>query len=223
MRTVLRVGLLCLLCLFWAYGSSVFSPWAESSQPRLWLYDTLFYSGAALLFWGVGELLYLVKVARESHRFDRVIIPLIFLLIAASAALSYYTLHHTGLGWQWRIQLSAEALEPYRSPDFSDRRHRVGWLLIDTMRAPCGHQPWLWLGRPFGGATGINLALVYSPEDLPETPQPEAFRFLPVHGGWWMAYQNPHRYRQSLDRPERCDTGTPTESHRAGNRFIEVR
>lgn len=210
---MLRTAILAVLAWAWLYCSSVFSPWAESAEPRLWLYDTLIYSGFGLVLWGVGELLVLV-VARRAR-----VLPLLFLLLAAAAGTAHWLLHHADIGWQWRVRLSSAALVPYQAPVYDDRRHRVGWLLVDTQRAPCNSQPWLWLGRPFGGGTGINRALVHSPEGVPLTPQSEAFRFVRVDGNWWMAYQHPEQYRP--DASGSCSPGTALPSHASGRAFIE--
>lgn len=209
---MLRTAILAVLAWAWLYCSSVFSPWAESAEPRLWLYDTLIYSGFGLVLWGIGELLVLV-VARRARVF-----PLLFLGLAAAAGTAHWFLHHADVGWQWRVRLSSAALAPYREPVYDDQRHRVGWLLVDTQRAPCDSQPWLWLGRPFGGGTGTNRALVHSPAGVPLTPQPDAFRFVHVHGDWWMAYQQPDAYRPG--ESEACGPGTEFSSHASGRAFI---
>ena len=144
-------------------------------------------------------------------------------LLSASAlsALGAAWLAHTEAGWRWRVRASAEALAPFAVPAYADRRQRVGWLLVDTRRMPCGDQAWLWLGRPFGGGTGTNMALVYSPEAVPKSPQAEAFGFRPAAAGWWLAYQDPGSYSAAADGTMACVKGRRLVSHAEGLRFID--
>jgi len=83
--------------------------------------------------------------------------------------------------WDIRVALSAGPLEPFSTPAYSDQRQRVGWLLLDSVRAPCETEAWLWLGRPFGGGSGINRALVFSPGRVPLTPHETGPRFVAIH------------------------------------------
>jgi hypothetical protein len=52
---ICRLIVLTLLGVLWLWAGSVYSPWAEDLDPRLWLYDFLFYSGYILLFWVLVE------------------------------------------------------------------------------------------------------------------------------------------------------------------------
>ncbi len=217
----LRIGLLLVLVVLRIYSGSVFSPWAESELPRLWLYDTLFYAGYLLFFWWGAEALRLIVVRRRTGSWRRAAVPLALLLAAAVLPLANFALHRTAAGWRMRVELSAPSLRSHKDPVIGDRRHRAGWLIIDSVRAPCGDQAWLWLGRPFGGGTGINLALVHSPPGPPLSPLPEAFRFRRVNDQWWMAYQNPRAYRRGRGySAEDCVAGIVVETHRAGMRYI---
>ncbi|WP_376697137.1 hypothetical protein [Wenzhouxiangella sp. EGI_FJ10305] len=210
---IVRTAILAVMAWAWLYCSSVFSPWAESAEPRLWLYDTLIYTGFGLVLWGAGELLVLVITRRASA------LPLSFVLLAAIAGMAHWLLHHADIGWQWRVGLSSQALVSYQEPVYDDQRRRVGWLLVDTQRAPCDSQAWLWLGRPFGGGTGINRALVHSPGAAPLTPQSGAFGFVRVDEDWWMAYQHPERFRP--DESGSCTPGKVLPSHASGRAFID--
>ncbi len=128
----------------------------------------------------------------------------------------------TEAGWHWRVHMSIEALAPYAVPAHADVRQRVGMLLVDTQREPCPGQSWLWLGRPFGGGTGINLALVHARKTaVPQSPQPEAFRFLWMHGNWWLAYHNPDSYSAATGGTIVCVEGLRVASHAQGLRFID--
>lgn len=218
-----RVALLCIIGLAWIHANTVFTPWAESMDPRLWLYDTLFYAGFVLLFWGAGEALGLVVLWRKSNRDRHILLPVSILAIPTLVALLFFVMHHTGTGWRWRVYLSRDALESRQLSGNSDQRQRAGWLLIDSLRAPCGNQSWLWLGRPHGGGTGINLALVYSPHRVPRTPRREAFRFWQVNDEWWMAYQNPVIYQSLANAGDECTEGIPVKSHSGGIRHIRAR
>ena len=223
--TLIRLTLLCFLALFWLYAKSVFAPWAESPEPRLWLYDTLLYSGFFLWIWGVGEAIRLVVVLRQHPQSrNQLAIAALLLGIAGLTGLAHHVLNHTGTGWDLRIAWSAEQLEAFTTPSWSDQRQRVGWLLVDSVRMPCQDQAWLWLGRPFGGGSGINRALVFSPDSVPLTPHESGLRFVAVNDFWWMAYQNPDRfYGETSLEPAQCRQGTTLASHRQGERFIAGR
>ncbi|MBF6024653.1 hypothetical protein [Lysobacter niastensis] len=217
----LRASLWLALVLTWVWAGSVFTPWAEDLDHRLWLYDTRYYLGFALLFWGIAEAgIALYRVRRGTHRSAAAVLAM--LALAGSVAVSATALEHTATGLAWRTQWSAVALRTELGKGDSDLRHRSGWLLVDTRRHPCGTSPWLWLGRPFGGGTGTSLALVHSPHGAPATPDPDAFRFRPVNGGWWLAYQHGAAYRRGLDirRGRSCEPGTTVAKHTDGLRFV---
>lgn len=219
---LLRLLLLCLLAAAWFYGKTVFAPWAESAADLIWLYDLLLYSGFALYLWGLGEIIWLV-ILRRRQQATRPQLGLAMVLLACAGliGLAHHVIHHTGTGWNLRVNWSTEALQAYTQPGYSDQRRRVGWLLVDTVRAPCRVEPWLWLGRPFGAGSGINRALVFSPGSVPLSPHPSGLAFVAVDEGWWMAYQNPESfYREPGLAPETCRPGAVLNSHRQGERFI---
>lgn len=220
--TLLRLGLLCVLAVVWLFGKSVFAPWAVSPQPRLWLYDTLLYSGFALYLWGLGETIRLaILIRRQRVNGRRAAIALMLLTLAGVTGLAHHIVHHTATGWTLRTAWSQDALQVFHRPGFSDQRQRVGWLIIDSVRAPCETQPWLWLGRPFGAGSGINRALVFSPTGPPRSPHSTALAFVRLHGDWWMAYQNSERYYREPALPASdCVAGTILDSHRKGASFI---
>ena len=219
---LVRAAALTLLTGLWLWSGSVFAPWVEDLDPRLWLYDLRYYAGFGLLFWGVAEAVLLLRrtrLGRESRTRTRVGMAL--LSASALSALGAAWLAQTEAGWRWRVRASAEALAPFAVPAYADRRQRVGWLLVDTQRMPCGDQAWLWLGRPFGGGTGTNRALVYSLDAVPKSPQSEAFGFRPVAAGWWLAYQDPGSYSAAADGTMACVEGRRLISHAEGLRFID--
>lgn len=220
--TRFRLTALLLLSLAWLYSKSVFAPWAESAEPRLWLYDTLLYSGFALYAWGLLEALRLgIIVRRRPERRRALVVPLLLLACAALVGLSHQLLHRSGTGWDLRVAWSGDALQSFQTPAYSDDRQRVGWLLVDTVRTPCEIEPWLWLGRPFGAGSGINRALVFSPGSVPLTPHPSGIAFMAVNERWWMAYQNPERYYGEPGlAADACQPGQELDSHRQGERFI---
>ena len=207
----------------WVWAGSVYSPWAEDLEPRLWLFDVLFYTGFILLFWYVAEALLWLRSCRESSiPFRERLAGACLLMLTAVAGLTANVLAETQIGWQWRVRISMAALTPYTEPSHQDFRHRVGLFIIDTQRMPCSGQSWLWLGRPFGGGTGTNLALVHgSGRAVPLSPQPEAFRFLHMHENWWLAYQNPDSYSAETNGTIVCVEGRSVASHAQGLRFID--
>ena len=218
----LRIAALTLLTALWLWSGSVFAPWAEDLDPRLWLYDLRYYAGFGLLFWGLAETALLLRRSRQGPETRvRMFAAAGLLSLSAIAVLAAAWLTHTEAGWRWRVQASAEALAPFSAPAYADRRQRIGWLLVDTQRMPCGGQSWLWLGRPFGGGSGTNMALVYSPDATPESPQAEAFGFRPAAAGWWLAYQNPGSYSAAADGTMACVEGRRLASHAEGLRFID--
>lgn len=192
-------------------------------DPRLWLYDLLFYTRFTLLFWAAFELIYACMQIRNSPgNRQHAIVNMAVISLAAVTVSAYLFLMHTGNGFRARVELSTKALDALRKPQFSDLRLRAGWFLIDTQRQPCGDQPWLWLGNMYGGGTGNNLALVYSKGEVPKTPVVEAFRFWPVSGGWWLAYQNPKTYYSLARQSEACSKGQMVATHDQGMEFINA-
>jgi hypothetical protein len=211
-----RPWLLLLATLAWLWATSVFTPWAEGRAPRMWLYDLLFYLGFALLFWGGGELLRLAS--RRGPAMDAA--PLAVAALVVAAALGY---QHTEAGLHWRIADSRAALAAAAHAGYSDRRRRVGHFIVDSVRLPCTgtRQAWLWLGRPHGGGSGTNLALVWGDGRRPATPLQDAFAFWPAGNGWWMAYQHAGRYRRAITRHAAgaagtCTPGEVVSRHRQG-------
>jgi len=219
---LVRAAALTLLTGLWLWSGSVFTPWAEDLDPRLWLYDLRYYAGFGLLFWGVAEAALLLRRSRQGGevRARRATVAGL-LSLSAAAVLASAWLMHTEAGLRWRLRASAEALAPLALPAYADRRQRIGWFLVDTRRMPCGDQAWLWLGRPFGGGTGINQALVHSPQTLPKSPQAAAFRFRALDAGWWLAYQRAGSYSAAADGTMICIPGLPAASHASGLRFID--
>lgn len=222
LASLIRLCALVIVAAAWFYGKTVFAPWAESAVSRIWLYDLLLYSGFALYLWGLGEAIWLVMLRRQGlGTAAQRGMALMLLLVAGLIGLAHHLIHHTGTGWNWRVAWSVQALQPFSQPGYSDQRQRVGWLLIDTQRAPCEVESWLWLGRPFGVGSGINRALVYSPQAVPLSPHPSALAFVRVNDQWWMAYQNPGRfYREPGLSSDACRPGRVLSGHRAGERFM---
>ncbi|MEY2866015.1 MAG: hypothetical protein RIQ43_41 [Pseudomonadota bacterium] len=222
---ICRLIVLTLLGVLWLWAGSVYSPWAEDLDPRLWLYDFLFYSGYILLFWVLVEAGLRLRSYRDGIASLRALFAGACLLVVSGLAVNLPGwIVDTEIGWRWRVRMSLEALAPYAVPAHADVRHRVGMLLVDTRREPCPGQSWLWLGRPFGGGTGINLALVHGSRNaVPKSPQAEAFRFLHMHKNWWLAYQNPDSYSAETDGTIVCVEGRSVASHEQGLRFIDSR
>ena len=131
---------------------------------------------------------------------------------------------HGETGLRWKLAASNDALLAAASAGHSDQRRRAGHFLIDSVRKPCGQAAWLWLGRPFGGGTGINLALVHAGERTPATPFPDAFAFWRATGGWWLAYQHGRRYQRAMQghssQVAACSAGSVLSRHRQGQAFI---
>lgn len=218
-----RIVVLCLLCLSWLWASSIFTPWAESRDPRLWLYDLLFYARYGLLFWGLGELLFAWQQFSTSTLNRRQLrTHFLLLVICLLNSIAAYTLSNTGLAYRLRVQLSSVALASSQTAIIADQRHRTGLFLIDNQRAPCADQAWLWLGQAHGGGSGTNLALVYSAQGIPLSPDVAAFRFWPLADGWWLAYQNPQAYFARAQQHLACRPGLKVNSHRQGLDFIRA-
>lgn len=187
----------------------------------MWLYDLLFYTRFALLFWAAFELVYAgIRIRKSSGISPQAILNIAVIGLAALTVSAYFFLMQTGNGFRARVKLSTESLDALREPEFTDIRLRAGWFLIDTQRQPCGDQPWLWLGNMYGGGTGNNLALVYSTSGVPKSPAVEAFRFWPVSAGWWLAYQNPESYYSRALQSDACTNGETVATHDQGMAFI---
>lgn len=218
-----RSAVLAFLTGLWVWAGSVYSPWAEDTDPRLWLYDFLFYFRFILLFWAMAELGLRWRRYRDGETPTRMRCAGVFLAAASALALlAADAFADSEAAWHWRVRMSIEALAPYAVPGHADARHRVGMLLVDTQRMPCTVQSWLWLGRPFGGGTGTNMALVHGDRNaVPYSPQAEAFRFLHMHGNWWLAYQNPDSYSAETGGTIVCVEGLAVASHTQGLRFID--
>lgn len=215
-RIALRRWALCLALPVWAWARSPLTPWAVDREPRLWLYDALYYLGFVLLAWTAAELASAIFQARRAR--VRTVLPL---AVAAIVALALWGWTHTGTGLRLQTQLSANALQHAAQGGHSDTRRRARTFLIDTVRAPCAAtEPWLWLGRPHGAGSGINRALVRSGDTVPKTPQHDAYAFWPVADGWWMAYQHARHDLASADAPGVCTTGRRLASHRQGMAWI---
>lgn len=217
----IRICILFLIFVIWFWANSIFSPWATSTDPRLWLYDVLFYTRFVLMFWAACELLYAWQQIRNMPGQRKQAVTTISVIgMAAVAVTAYLYLMHTGNGFRARVGMSSESLKALKKPDFADVRQRAGWFLVDTQRQPCGDQPWLWLGNTYGGGTGNNLALVHSANDVPKTPMAEAFRFWPVSEGWYLAYQNPNLYHARYGEALICTAGETVATHDEGMAFI---
>ena len=163
----------------WWWASSVFSPLAASMAPRMWLYDTLFYLRFVLLAWAMVA----VGVAlgrRRTRDLSWFALP----LCVAGLAWIYET---TESGLRFKVRASASALSRSATWPYDTPRHRAGHFIIDTVRMPVDGQPWLWIGRPFGGGTGTGRALVRSGEVAPTPPDANPYRTRPLADGWWMA------------------------------------
>lgn len=231
----LRLWMLLAAIVAWLWAGSVSTPWAADRAPRLWLYDLLFYLRFVLLFWAAAEVL---RIAL--HRARPRLAEAWPLALTALVVLVAHTYQHREAGLRWKLAASHDALVAAARAGTSDRRRRAGHFLVDSVRMPCsGQVAWLWLGRPFGGGTGINLALVHAGERAPATPFPDAFAFWRATGGWWLAYQHAGRYQRAMQqhvlrqhtleqqapRQHRspvaaCGTGTVLSRHRQGQDFI---
>jgi hypothetical protein len=217
-----RLYLFLLLFALWFWASSIFSPWAESVTPRLWLYDILFYTRFALLFWGVFEFLFAWrKISNKQGLKRQGVANMLAIGLVALCVSAYLFVMHTGNGYQLRVKLSSAMLAELPQPVYSDQRVRIGWFLIDSQRQPCTDEPWLWLGEVYGAGTGNNLALVYSKRDAPKTPVLQGFRFWSLSNHWWLAYQNPERYNLHLNDSNSCVDGQLVTTHKQGMQFIK--
>jgi len=215
----LRLWMLLAATIAWFWAGSVFSPWAVDRAPRLWLYDLLFYLRFALLFWAAAEILRIV-LRRARPRLVE-FLPLALMALIVLVAQAY---QHAEAGLRWKVAASNDALLAVAGAGNSDQRRRAGHFLIDSVRTPCGPTAWLWLGRPFGAGSGINLALVHAGEGVPATPFSDAFAFWHAQGDWWLAYQHGGRYQRAMQRDSSpvatCSAGTELPRHRQGQAFI---
>ena len=184
----------------------------------MWLYDLLYYAGFVLLAWGLVEAGGLWMAHRRGHR-----IGASACLVAAAAAcgLLPFALSASGYGIALQTWFSADALAREADAGDSTHRHRTGALIVDSRRRPCG-ETWHWLGRPHGAGSGTSLALVRADGPRPLDPDPEAFRYRDLGGGWWLAYQHGARYAAGLGHgaPARCTPAEGIVAHRAGMRFV---
>lgn len=221
----LRLWTLLAATLAWFWAGSVFTPWAADIAPRLWLYDGRFYLGFVLLAWAGAEVLRLV-VRRDrppaGARWKQGV-PLAMTLLSAAASLGY---QHTEAGLRWRIRASSDALAAAGRAGVSNQRRRAGHFLVDSVRLPCSDaQAWLWLGRPHGAGSGINLALVRGGGVSPGTPAPDAFAFWRAVDDWWLGYQHAGRYHRGVGQPgpgsqAACRQGRVLSQHRQGLAFV---
>lgn len=179
----IRGAALVVAVVAWWWASSVFTPWAESTDHRLWLFDGLYYLRFALLAWGVGEFgsAFVRYRARAGAR--HFIAPACAAVLASIA----WAYEDTDAGFRFKVRASEAALVRSTTLGYDTPRHRAGHLLIDSVREPCDGEPWLWLGRPFGGGTGTGRALVRAKGDAPMHPQEGSYDFAPVTGRWWLA------------------------------------
>lgn len=214
MRQRPRLALLLLATLAWLWAASVQTPWAADRAPRLWLYDLLFYLRVVLLAWLAAEGAWLFFRQAQRAR-----MALAMLALVAGAWLGALLYADSGPGWRWRALASRAALEALADAGYSDQRRRAGHVIVDTVRTPCGaHVPWLWLGRPHGAGSGINLALVRS-AGVPDTPVGGAFVFRHLGQDWWMAYENAAAHHAGAAR-RGCSPGHSVATHRAGRAHV---
>lgn len=217
-----RIYLFLIIFMAWLWAGSVFAIWSESLNPRLWLYDLLFYTRFVLLYWGCFEFLWACRQLQSvPDKRKRAIASACVLAVLGLGAATVMYLMASGGGWKIKVQFSAEELGKHRVPVHVDQRQRIGWFLIDNRRNPCRDEPWLWLGEVYGGGTGNNMALVYSKRVLPKTPSSEAFRFWPLTDHWWLAYQNPKTYFKNLKPDAPCVDGQAVATHGEGVDFIK--
>ena len=212
-----RVAALSACVVVWLWGWSIHTPWATDLAPRLWLYDLLYYARVVLIAWTLAECAHWVWHPSKRTRGASLMLGIV--LVAGAAGWAYA---HTAIGWRWRVQASASALDALAARGSSDLRQRAGYVLTDTVRMPCATvTPWFWLGRPHGAGSGTNLALVRS-DALPQAPFADAFLIRRVDGHWWMAYQNGARYAalQGDNRAAACASPREAGSHRAGMAFV---
>lgn len=162
---------------------SVFTPWAPSMAPRLWLFDALYYGWFVLLAWALVEAG--VAWRRWRDRGERAFAWFVALIAVVGVAWMY---ERTDLGLRAKVRFSDAALRASASLPYDAPRHRAGHFLIDTVREPVAGQPWLWLGRPYGGGTGTRRALVLARGNaMPQAPGGGGYAFRHLAGEWWLA------------------------------------
>lgn len=217
----LRRWLLLAGLLLWLWGVSVFTPWAESAESQIRLYDTFFYLRFVLGGWALLECALLL---RDWRRRPGASAGAAALALGALLLVGAWLYAHAGIGQRIRMQLSAAALADAANGPDSTRRWRAGHFIVDSRRHPCDQAtPWLWLGRPFGAGSGTNLALAASGEQPPQAPGADAYRSWRAGNGWWMVYQHAARYHARPDRDRLpCMPVAAVAGHREGMAFIEA-
>ncbi len=215
--TTVRIAALLACVVAWLWAWSIYTPWAADRLPRLWLYDALYYMRVLLVAWTLAECANWFWHPSKRRRMASMLLAATLL-----AGIAGWVYASTGIGWRWRISASADALTAIAANGNSDTRQRIGHVLVDTVRNPCKRgTPWFWLGRPHGGGSGINLAIIQS-ETQPQAPFADAFHIRHVGDNWWMAYQDGGRYHALQARRDQaaCGTAQTVASHRAGMAFI---
>lgn len=221
LSSALRPWALLAATLAWLWASSIFTPWAEDRLPRLWLYDILYYLRYVLIFWALAEVIHLVFHWRQPGK-RRALLPLAGTILAAIVAWVYQS---SEAGLRWRVDASSEAASAMAEAGFSSQRRRAGHFLVDTVREPCPGQAWLWLGRPHGGGSGTNVALVRTGARPPQSPSGEAYAFWPATPAWWIAYQHAARDVRSAAHPialAACVPGRVLQRQREGMAWVEA-
>lgn len=216
--SAIRSWALFTATLAWLWASSVFTPWAEDRAARLWLYDTLFYVRHVLMFWAAAEIALLAFRRREG----RARIAFAPLMATAGTVLAAWIYADSQPGIRWRVAASRHELSMAAHAGASNQRLRAGHFLLDSVREPCAGQTWLWLGRPHGGGTGTNVALVQT-ESPPLAPSTQAFAFWEAGHGWWVAYQHAGHYQHEFARggAPTCGPGRILPRHGAGRAWVE--
>ncbi|CAN5676734.1 hypothetical protein BH23PSE2_BH23PSE2_01270 [soil metagenome] len=221
LSSALRPWALLAATLAWLWATSIFTPWAADRLPRLWLYDLLYYLRYVLIFWALAEAIHLGFHWRQPDK-RRALLPLTGTVLVAIVAWAYQS---SEAGLRWRVDASSEPASAMAMAGFSDERRRAGHFLVDTVREPCPGQPWLWLGRPHGGGSGTNVALVHTGPQPPHSPSPEAYAFWPAAPGWWIAYQHAaHDHRNAVHPsvPAACVPGRVLQRQREGQAWVEA-
>jgi hypothetical protein len=180
---------LIICAIAWWWAMSVFTPWAPSIAPRLLLFDALYYGWFVLLAWALVEAA--IAWRRWRERGERAYAWCLALLAVVGIAWIY---ERTDMGLQAKVRFSDAALRRSASLPYETPRHRAGHFLIDTVREPIAGQPWLWLGRPYGGGTGTQRALVLVRGSGMEGSQAPlhpsgggTYAFRHLAGEWWLA------------------------------------
>src|SRR5918993_3199402 len=134
--TTIRRSALIAATFAWWWASSVFTPWADDMDHRLWLYDALFYARFALLAWGAAEFGYAAVRWRAGAR--RIAWALVLCVIVALG----WVYERTELGLRFKVWASEATLSRSASMPYDAPRHRAGHLIVDTVREPVPGQPW---------------------------------------------------------------------------------